>query len=126
MTIIPYHGWRDLPRLLYDLALAGNPSAMDHDGLREISLPAPRTPAPKRSDPPNVKLGSLALQKVENLFVITAVTAGWLHFRACSFEQWLAVVGLVVGLAAAGPKLGTMTREGPRSLGALIAYWWTR
>lgn len=140
MNVFPRLDWDDLPALLWALIvhawgeltnrrLACTVGTVgQHDGFREISLRPNNeglTPAPKRSDPPAVKIWALAGQRLENIVLILAVTAGWLHFHACSFEQWSAVVGVACGLAAFGPRLGEATR-GPQSLGALIAHWWRR
>jgi hypothetical protein len=109
-------------------ARAGTPLEVQpkYDGRREISLdPGPVAPPPKRSDPPVVKLGTLALQKLENLVLIGCATV---VFREglCTYEQWMAVLALAVGVAAFGPKLSTLTRGAPVSIGGLIARWWSR
>jgi hypothetical protein len=131
---------RDVPRLLLWAiadalgvpmttgARAGTPINVQprYDGRREISLdPGPALPPPKRSDPPVVKLGSLALQKLENLALMGAATV-LLREGLCTYEQWLTVISIALGLATFGPKLSTLTRGAPVSVAGLIARWWSR
>jgi hypothetical protein len=128
---------RDVPRLLLWAiadafgvpmttgARAGTPISVQpkYDGPREISLDP--GPLPKRSDPPVVKLGSLALQKLENLTLIGVATV-LLREGLCTYEQWLTVIGIALGVATFGPKLSTLTRGAPVSVVGLIARWWSR